>query len=395
MPLIKVAHVTTVDLSLRYLLLNQLLSIQREGYQVVGISSPGAETVIIEAEGIHHIPVPMTRNLTPLADLVSLWRLYRVMRQERFTIVHTHTPKAGLLGRLAAHLANVPIVVHTVHGFYFHEHMSPAGRRFYTAIERTAARCSDLILSQNQEDVCMAIEERICLPEKIKYLGNGIDLQRFDPARLSPEDLENQRARLGLPATTPVVGFVGRLAQAKGLLELFSAVRIVQEQVPNVRLLVVGAADFPKRDAVTPDRAREYGIADSCIFTGRRQDMPDLYALMDLLVLPSYGREGIPRVLMEASAMKVPCVATDVRGCREAVEHGRNGLLVALGDVQALAEAIIDLLTDRQKAQRLGEEGRRIARERFDERRVFETIKAEYARLLSEKGLPALRPPCA
>jgi glycosyltransferase involved in cell wall biosynthesis len=119
--------------------------------------------------------------------------------------------------------------------------------------------------------------------------------------------------------------------------------------------------------------------------------MPELYALMDVFVLPSH-REGFPRVLMEASAMGVPCVATDIRGCREAVEHRKNGLLVSLGDVQSLADAIIEILTDREKAHRMGAEGQRIARERFDERLVFEKVLSEYARLLGERGLPIPEP---
>src|SRR4051794_10698274 len=133
---VKAAHITTVDMSLHYLLLNQLHSIQQSGYEVIAISAPGPEAPIIEQAGIRHIAVPMTRNFTPLADLGSLLRLYGVMRRERFTIVHTHTPKAGLLGQLAARMAGVPIVINTLHGFYFHDHMAPAARRFYIQMER-------------------------------------------------------------------------------------------------------------------------------------------------------------------------------------------------------------------------------------------------------------------
>src|SRR6266480_3246854 len=128
---VKIAHVTTVDVSLRYLLLNQLQSLREAGYEVVGISAPGPEVAHLEAAGIRHIAVVMTRNLTPLADLVSFWRLYQIMRREHFSIVHTHTPKAGLLGQLAARLAGVPLVINTVHGFYLHSGMRPIARRIY------------------------------------------------------------------------------------------------------------------------------------------------------------------------------------------------------------------------------------------------------------------------
>lgn len=388
----KVAHITTVDLSLHYLLLNQLRSIQQAGYEVVGVSSPGLDVPAVEAAGIRHIAVQITRHpFTPLQDLKTLWQLYRIIRREGFAIVHTHTPKPGFLGQVAAKMAGVPVIVNTLHGFYFHDHMHPVLRRFYIMLEKIAARCSDVILSQNREDIKTAIGEHICPPEKIRHLGNGIDVQRFNPASLTPQDIAGKRLEVGLPEGARVVGFVGRLVREKGLLELFAAARIVRERLPNVRFLFVGQVDSEKRDALTPDTAQEYGIADICHFLGRRQDMPGLYALMDVFVLPSH-REGFPRAPMEASAMKVPCVVTDIRGCREVVEHGRNGLLVPLGDVQALAEAIVELLTDREKARRMGEEGRRMARERFDEQLVFEKVKAEYARLLREKGLPAPEP---
>jgi len=389
---IKIVHITTVDLSLRYLLLNQLRSIQEAGYEVVGISSPGLEVPAIEAAGIRHISVRMTRNpFTPFQDLRALWQLYRIFRREHFIIVHTHNPKPGFLGQIAAKMAGVPIIVNTLHGFYFHEHMHPAWRRFYIALEKIAARCSDAILSQNREDIETAICERICPPEKIKHLGNGIDMQHFNPASFSQQGIARKRREVGLSDGAKVVGFVGRLVREKGLLELFAAARIVRERVPNVQFLFIGPVDTYKPDALTPDSAQEYGIADICHFLGMRQDMPELYALMDVFVLPSH-REGFPRAPMEASAMKVPCVVTNIRGCREAVEHGSNGLLVPLGDVQALADAIVELLTDREKARRMGEEGRRIALERFDERLVFEKVKAEYARLLREKGLPVPEP---
>ena len=393
---VKIAHVTTVDLSLRGLLLNQLQSLRAAGYEVAGISSPGGDVPAIEAAGIPHIAVPISRNLTPLADLASLWRLYRVMRRERFTIVHTHTPKAGLLGQLAARLAGVPVVVNTVHGFYFHEHMRPAARRFYIAMEKVAAWCSHLILSQNAEDVQTAVKEGICHAEKIQLLGNGIDLTQFDPARFSAADLLECRRQLGIAPDAPVVGFVGRLAaRRKGFLDFLAAARDIAARLPQVRFLIVGDSDRGKPDAVEPSAAADYGIADRCIFLGHRAnaDLPPLYKLMSVLVLPSLF-EGVPRVVMEASAMGIPAVVTDVKGNREAVTHDRNGLLVPFGDVPALTSAILRILTEPDTAQRMSAGAVRIAAERFDERLVFEKVKTEYARLLRAKGraLPACGP---
>lgn len=384
----KIAHITTVDGSLRSLLLNQLCCLRDAGYEVVGISTPGPDVPILEAAGVRHIAVPMTRNLTPFADLLSLRRLCQVMRREAFTLVHTHNPKPGLLGQLAARMAGVPIVVNTVHGFYFHEHMRALARRFYIAVEKIAARCSDAILSQNLEDIQTALGEGICGPEKIKHLGNGIDLSLFDPRRIRNEASRRRREELDIPAGARVVGFVGRLAaRRKGFLHFLKAAARIVQRIPLVRFLVVGGTDHGKPDAVGPEAARDFGIWDHCRFLGNRTngELPGLYSLMDVMVLPSLF-EGIPRVIMEASAMGVPVVASDVKGNREAVENGRTGLLVPFGDVTALAGAIEQILADPDQARRLGAEGRRVALERYDERRVFEKVKAEYASLLIKNG---------
>ncbi len=378
----RVAHVTTVDLSLRYLLLNQLERIRDEGYDVVGISAAGPDVATVQAHGIPHFAVPMTRRFTPFADLRALISLAALMRREKFDVVHTHTPKAGLLGQLAARISGVPVVINTLHGFYFHEGTKPLARRFYVWMERIAAKCSDSILSQNQEDIATAIEERIAPRELLHWLGNGIDIERFDRRRLSEEQLSSLRDELGLQPEAPVVGFVGRLVEEKGILDLLEAAALVAGTVPEVQLLIVGPYDEEKPDAIRPDIAQRYGLADRCKFLGMRHDMPELYALMDMLVLPSY-REGFPRAPMEASAMGVPAIATDIRGCREAVEHGVNGLLFPVGDVNALARALTELLSDEQRRLAMGAAGRAIAEERFDEQKVFARVLAEYERLLS------------
>jgi glycosyltransferase involved in cell wall biosynthesis len=392
--MIRVAHITTVDLSLRLLLLNQMQAIQSAGYDVVGISTPGPFVAEIERAGIRHIPVHMTRTFSPRADITSFLELVRVMQREGFDIVHTHNPKPGLLGQLAARIAGVPIVVNTLHGFYFHDGMSPFWRRFYIATETIAATCSDVILSQNPEDIYTAIEAGIARPHKLRHLGNGIDLSRFDPNNIHAETLTRRRSELGIRAGQPVVGFVGRLVKEKGLLEFLAAARIVLDHVPTARFLIIGPADAEKQDSLTPSIADSFGIADACVFAGMREDMPDLYALMDVFVLPSH-REGFPRSPMEASAMGVPCVVTDIRGCRETVDHGRNGWLVPVHNVNQLADAIAILLQNPAVAAYMGGEARRKAVNEFDERLVFARVLDEYARLVKERlgREPTKRPP--
>jgi glycosyltransferase involved in cell wall biosynthesis len=388
---VKILHIANTDWFVRHLLLAQLRALQDEGYEVVAAAPPGADAKAVEAAGVRFLPVPMTRTFTPGADLVALWRLYRLMRREAFTVVHCHNPKPGLLGQLAARLARVPVVVNTLHGFYFHEHTRPAWRRFYITTERIAARCSDIILSQSREDIHTALRERICSRQRIKHLGNGIDVRRFDRAAVDGKRLGRTRDELRLPAGVPVVGFVGRLVAEKGIREFLAAARQVRLRFPECRFLLIGPVDREKPDALTPAVAREYGLEEACLFVGMRHDLPELYALMDIFVLPSH-REGLPRVLIEAAAMGLPCVATDIRGCREVVAPGRSGLLVPPRDAGALARAISALLAAPDWAGVLGREGRRIARERFDERGVFARIKAEYARLVRPNGHPVLQP---
>jgi glycosyltransferase involved in cell wall biosynthesis len=220
-------------------------------------------------------------------------------------------------------------------------------------------------------------------------LGNGIDLNEFNPAHFSGAEINDIKQELGIAVGVPVIGFVGRLAaKRKGFLDFLAAGREVLREVPDVCLLVVGEADLGKADAVGPAAAADFGIEASCRFIGHRpnKELPRIYKAMNVLVLPSLF-EGVPRVVMEASAMEVPAVVTNVRGSREAIEDGRNGSLVPLGDVSALAKAILCLLKNPQTASRMGRAGRRLALERFDEQLVFEKVKAEYARLLQEKGI--------
>ncbi len=384
--MIKVAHVATVDLSLRFLLLNQLQSLNQAGYSITGLSATGPHVAALRERGIRHVAVNMTRSITPLADLAALWRLYQIMRRERFTIVHCHTPKAELLGQLAARMAGVPIVVDTFRGIYDHSGSSRLRRWLLVTMARIAASCADLVLCQSREAMAGMVREKFCEPERIALLGNGIDTRQFDRSRLNQDDLDAARKALGIDATRPVVGFVGRLVREKGVLDLIHAMCLVRAQVPDAQLLVIGPADSDKPDAVTPEQAKNCGLGEGCIFTGLRTDMPLLYGMMDVFVLPS-SREGVPRSPMEASAMGVPCVVTDIPGCREVVEHGRNGLLVPVGSPSALAGAIATLLTHKDLAKRMGRAGREKAVESFDEERVFGIVKAAYARLLIEKGI--------
>lgn len=378
-PPVSVAHVTTIVDSLDALLLNQLRAIRAAGYSVTGISRAGEASTKLEAAGIRHLPAPFVRSsgLTPGSDLRLVAALVQMFRREKFTIVHTHTAKADLYASVAARIAGVPIVVTTLHGFYFHDLMPPMTRRFYAALARVGMTAADRVLSQNPEDIETAIRERICPASKIEYLGNGIDIVRFDRARVTAETRAAYRESLGIPATSLVIGVVARMVAEKGILELLEAAARLRARFPGLRVLLVGPFDLAKADAITRDTADRYGVGDLCVFTGHRTDLPELYAVMDVFALPSH-REGFPRTPMEASAMSVPVVATNIRGCRSAVVDGSTGLLVRLGDAGELAEALARLLADENLRREMGQAGRRVAVEQFDERRVFAKVLSAY-----------------
>jgi lipopolysaccharide/colanic/teichoic acid biosynthesis glycosyltransferase len=386
----RVVHVTTVDMSVRHLLLNQLLQLRDAGFEVAAMSAPGPDLDPVAKAGVPHFAIPFTRQLTPIADLRSFWRLWRTFRRERFTIVHTHQAKAALFGQMAARLAGGPIVVNTLHGFYFHDRTPRLKRRAWILLERFQALLSDRILSQNSEDIRTAVDEGICSRNRIAFVGNGIDLTRFDPDRVPADARRRLRASLGFADSARVVGFVGRLVREKGILELLDAFRRVRERVPDARLLIVGPVDEVKADAVKPATAAQHGVEDA-VFLGYRHDMPELYAIMDVCVLPSH-REGFPRSPMEAAAMGVPCVATDIRGCREVVKPGVNGLLVPVLDPASLADAIATIVADPPLAARLGAAGREMAAQSFDERQVAGRVVDAYRQLLERKGRRAAHP---
>lgn len=381
----KIAHLTTVDLSLRYLIMPQLLAPSDHGIDSVGISAPGPWVAELESRGIRHVPLASsTRGVDPLADLKAMWELVKVIRRERPDILHTHNPKPGIYGRIIGRLMGVPIVVNTVHGIYAAPDDPLLKRAVVYTLEAVASRFSDAELVQSAEDAALMRRLRIAHPDKIQHLGNGVDLGRFDPRRAGPDVRAEVRAELGVGPDDVVVGCVGRLVLEKGFAELFQAAEGLDDRFVVV---CIGPQDPDKPDAVPPELI-ERAAANGVRFLGMRTDMERLYAAMDVFVLPSH-REGFPRAAMEASAMGLPVVATDIRGCREVVDPGRNGLLVPVGDPRALREAIEEL-ADPQVRRRLSAGARTKAEEAFDERRVVEKVMATYLRLARQRGLSAM-----
>ena len=334
----KIAHLTTSDISLRHLLWTQIEAARAAGHEVIGISAAGPDVAWLQQRGVRHVTLrSSTRSADLRSDLRAMRELWHVLRVERPAVLHTHNPKTGLYGRVVGRLAGVPRIVNTCHGLWATPDDPLPRRAAVYALEAIAARCSDVELIQNPEDLALLRRLRIVPRRKLRLLGNGIDLARFRPGRLAPDERLRRRAELGIAAEDVVVGAVGRLVAEKGYPELMEA---VERLGAGYRLLVVGGADPAKADdlpAALVDGARAAGA----VFLGQRDDVEDLYGLMDVFVLASH-REGFPRAAMEAAASGLAVVATDIRGCRQVVEDGVTGALVPVGDVAALAAAIVE-----------------------------------------------------
>ncbi|MGH9151785.1 MAG: glycosyltransferase family 4 protein [Acidimicrobiales bacterium] len=377
-------------MSLALLLGPQLAAFVEAGYEVIGASAPGHHVEHLAGLGVRHVPVRhATRAVAPHHDLAALFELWSLFRRLRPAIVHTHNPKPGLYGRWAARAAGVPAIVNTVHGLYAQPGDRWAKRTIVYGLERTTARCSHAELVQNPEDV--AVLKRLGVaPQKLILLGNGIDLSRFDRSRVRGDDVAKLRRDVGAGPGDVVCTVVGRLVAEKGYREVFTAASSLSVREPRVRMVVVGPPEIDKRDAITAaeiEGARRSGIR----FFGFRDDLETIYAASDVYVLASH-REGFPRSAMEAAAMGLPVIATDIRGCREVVDHERTGLLVPPMAPGPLADAIARLAGDPTLRARFGAEGVLKARRDFDQRRVIEITLETYDRLLAAPVAPVAAP---
>jgi glycosyltransferase involved in cell wall biosynthesis len=298
--------------------------------------------------------------------------LYRLFRALRPAIVHTHNPKPGVYGRIAARAARVPLVVNTQHGIYAQPDDRLRRRVPVYALERVAAAFGDVELVQNEEDIVTL--RRLRVPaDKLRLLGNGIDLERFRP---DPGDREAVRKELGIRPDQLLVGAIGRLVREKGIGEVLEAATTLLRERDDVVVVVAGPTEEAKADAV-PAEEIERATAAGVRFLGFRSDPERLYRAFDLFVLASY-REGFPRAAMEAAATGTPIVATDVRGCRQVVDDGVTGVLVPPRDATALRIAIEALLEDGERRAAMGARGYERARAEFDETRCIERTLDAY-----------------
>ncbi|MBI2642361.1 MAG: glycosyltransferase family 4 protein [Candidatus Wildermuthbacteria bacterium] len=384
---VKICHVASADITLKFLLLPQMKYLKQLGYDVFAVSASGKWIPEIQAAGISVYTPQITRRMfTPFADLVALVHLISFFRKERFDIVHTHTLKASFLGQIAAFLAGVPIRIYTNHGLDFaNPSLALWNRALFILIDKIIAYLVHVAFFVNREDMKIAKKEGVYSFEKMRYYGGPVNLERFNPDRFPQEFIQKKKQELGIPLNRKVVGIVGRLVRDKGYFELFEAFKKVLLHFPGAVLLIIGSLEPEKEDRFTMDVLPFFGIEKNTIYLGERSDMEEVYPLMDIFVLPTY-REGLGVSILEASAMKLPVVATDIRGCRGSVDKGVTGILVPPKNSEKVAEAVLSLLQNHARAKEMGEAGRKKIEREFDEKVVFERVQKEYARLLELKG---------
>lgn len=382
---IKVCQVSSIPLAVRFLLFNQIKNLQKQGYEVSVVCSPGKWIKEIEQEGVSVKTIKITRRISPFSDLVAFIKLIFYFRKEKFDIVHTSTPKPGFLGTIAARIVGIPIIIHSNFGFYFQKDSSWFIKNIFLLVERTTAKYCDLVFLVGKSDIKTALKENIYSSDKIRYMGGWVDLNRFNPYKFSQEFIEKKKKDLNVSQEAKVVGINARLVKDKGYYELFKAFSEVLKEFPQALLLIIGSEEPEKRDRINPDLVfKEFGIENNVLYLGERTDVDEIYPLMDIFVSPSY-REGVGISVLEALAMERPVIATKVGGIPDSVEHLKTGILIPSKDIDKLTEGLIFLLRNPDQAKKLGKEGRKKIIKEFSQEFVFERINKEYQRLISEK----------
>lgn len=380
---VEVLQVAADGMTFEKLLSPLLDALKTEGF-AVGAAFSGAKSRFPRLEGCQIHNIPFERRALSSAHFRSLWLLYKLLKESSYSIIHAHTAIASVIARIAAKSARTRVVIYTAHGFYLRDDMSLLIRAAVIAIEWLLGRfATDWMFVQSEQDTALAKKYGFMKDKnRIVCIGNGVAIDSF----CKEHHKEDIRASLGIPDGDKVIGFVGRLVREKGLMELVEAFREINRGNKATWLLIVGETLPSDRDSAFGETLKRYIGCDDwgnrVIFTGFRDDIPEIMSIMDVFVLPSH-REGLPRTIIEAMASGKPVVATDISGCREEVVVGETGFLVPVKNPQSLAYSIGQILDNPSLAERMGLAGRRRAIEKYDEKRVIEKQLAIYKEIAS------------
>ena len=377
----KLLRITTVPISLNILLKGQLAYMQTKGYEVITASAEGPEVEeVVAREGVKHYPIQFTRTLSPFKDLYALYQLIRLIRKEKPDIVHTHTPKAGLIGMMAARFCGVKVRMHTVAGMPL---MEATGllKKILSTTEGITYACAHKVYPNSYQLKNWMIKHFAAYHKKFEVIGegssNGISLQHFNPDSVQQELTASLKEKLAIPSKALVFVFVGRLVEDKGIHELVDAFESIQD---DVHLLLVG----PFEDEREPIRqAYKDRILNSkrIHHLGFQSDIRPYLAMSDVFVFPSY-REGFPNVVLQAAAMGLPSIVSNINGCNEIISDGDNGLIVKVKEVAGLRKAMEKLINEDALRDKLASQARKSVEQKYDQLYVWAEIDKAYQKLL-------------
>ena len=356
-----------------------LLDPTRFSVQVLSGAQTGAEGSLIEEarqQGIQLIILPdLVRQISPVHDLLALLKLIQFLRKSRCKVLHTHSSKAGILGRLAGRIAGTPVIIHTVHGWSFHEYMSAWLRKTYIFLERRMSNSCQALIAVSQKDIQKGLQAGIGRPQQYHLIRSAIPMEQFDPAGY---DRQIIRQSLGIPEDAVVVGNIGRFSSQKNPLDWVRVASLIAAREEKAFFLLVG--DGAMR-AEVEEHINQAGIRKRCILTELRRDVSQLLAAMDIFLLTSLW-EGLPRVIPQAMAMGLPVLANSADGVQEIIQNGENGYLFQAGEIEQMAEVCVQLMHDPDRRRILGLRGRESVLQAFDLQIMVEQIAALYEKFI-------------
>ena len=355
-------------------------------FDVIAVSSSGPELEDVQRdENVQTFSIEMTRLITPLSDVKALWNLYVFFKMEKPEIVHTHTPKAGLLGMLAALLAKVPVRMHTVAGLPLMESKG-VKKMLLTLMEKLTYACATKVYPNSDKLKKYVADKKICSIRKFKVLGNGssngIDALYFSKNNVKQKDVDYARSSLDIAPGDFVFIFVGRLVKDKGIEELVRAFIQLKSHFSHAKLLLVGSFESAL-DPISDDILEIIQKQKDIISVGFQEDIRPYLAISHVLAFPSY-REGFPNVPMQAGCFHLPCIVTDINGCNEIIIHNENGLIIPVKDYYALFQAMKKMITDNEYYNRACTIARPMIVERYDQQRIWKLILNEYNQLMEQ-----------
>lgn len=375
----KLVRITTVPLSLDKILDGQL-AFMNNHYEVIAVSSEKEYLIrCAKNEGVRFKHIEMTRKITPIKDFISLIKLISFLKKERPLIIHSHTPKAGILAMLASKITNIPIRLHTVAGLPLMEEKG-SKKKLLELIEKLTYSFSTFVFTNSNGLYKFIIENNYVSKNKLKVIGNGssngVDINYFSPTSVSVKEKEKLKLSLGILENDFTFVFVGRIVADKGINELINAFDTISFQNNAIKLLLVGEQES-HLDPLNENTLKLISSNKNIIKTGFQKDIRPFLAVSDALVFPSY-REGFPNVIMQAGAMELPVIATNINGCNEIIINEKNGVLIELKNNGAIVKAMVRLIEDEAFYKNLKSNARSMIVSRFERKVICEKILYEY-----------------